>query len=237
MPETPTHQGAPVPTEPTTRRRVAFIFPIYNEEANIDLLHRTVDEVTAPLAGRYDFSFIYVDDGSRDASLDRLTELGARDPRVTVVELSRNFGHQMAVTAGLDLVDADAAIIMDSDLQDPPRVALELLEHAGKGRQRVAVLGTMLELGPQADRLHDEVARSALELPIDLVVGVGGFADALARVAPGDARVVAGADPESAWRALHSRLEPDAIILLKGSRGVRLERLVPLISEWASAPR
>jgi len=55
-----------VPTEPTTRHRVAFVFPIYNEEANIELLHRTVDEVTAPLAGRYDFSFLYVDDGSRD---------------------------------------------------------------------------------------------------------------------------------------------------------------------------
>ena len=67
------------------------------------------------------------------------------------------------------------------------------------------------------------------------MVGVGGFADALARVAPGDARVVGGADPESAWQAARSRLDRDAVILLKGSRGVRLERLVPLISEWASA--
>ena len=67
-----------MPTEPTTRRRVAFIFPIYNEEANIDVLHRTVDEVTAPLAGRYDFSFLYVDDGSRDGSLARLTDLAER---------------------------------------------------------------------------------------------------------------------------------------------------------------
>jgi UDP-N-acetylmuramoyl-tripeptide--D-alanyl-D-alanine ligase len=116
------------------------------------------------------------------------------------------------------------------------RAALELLEHAGNGRQRVAVLGTMLELGAQADRLHDEVARAALAQPIDLVVGVGGFADALARVAPGDARAIGGADPAAAWDAARSRLQRDAVILLKGSRGVRLERLVPLISEWASAP-
>ncbi len=115
------------------------------------------------------------------------------------------------------------------------RAALELLEHAGAGRQRVAVLGTMLELGAQADRLHDEVARAALAMPVDLVVGVGGFADALARVAPGDARAVSGADPAAAWDAARSRLQRDAVILLKGSRGVRLERLVPLISEWASA--
>jgi UDP-N-acetylmuramoyl-tripeptide--D-alanyl-D-alanine ligase len=117
------------------------------------------------------------------------------------------------------------------------RAALELLEHAGAGRQRVAVLGTMLELGAQADRLHDEIARAALAARIELVVGVGGFADALARVAPDDARVAAGADPASAWEAMRSRLQADAVILLKGSRGVRLERFVPLISEWSSAAR
>jgi UDP-N-acetylmuramoyl-tripeptide--D-alanyl-D-alanine ligase len=115
------------------------------------------------------------------------------------------------------------------------RAALELLEHAGDGRQRVAVLGTMLELGAQADRLHDEIARAALASPIELVVGVGGFADALARVAPRNARAVAGADPASAWEAARSLLGRDAVILLKGSRGVRLERLVPLIAEWATA--
>jgi len=93
----------------------------------------------------------------------------------------------------------------------------------------------MLELGAQADRLHDEIARAALAAPIDLVVGVGGFADALARVAPGEARAVGGVDPESAWQAARSRLDPAAVILLKGSRGVRLERLVPLISEWTSS--
>ena len=93
----------------------------------------------------------------------------------------------------------------------------------------------MLELGAQADRLHDEIARAALDAPIELVVGVGGFANALARVAPGEPRVAAGADPAAAWDAMRSRLAPDAVILLKGSRGVRLERFVPLISEWSSA--
>jgi UDP-N-acetylmuramoyl-tripeptide--D-alanyl-D-alanine ligase len=114
-------------------------------------------------------------------------------------------------------------------------VALELLEHAGAGRQRVAVLGTMLELGAQADRLHDDVARAALASPIELVVGVGAYAEALARVAPSDPRVASGPDPATAWDAVRSRVAPDAVILLKGSRGVRLERLVPVISEWASA--
>ena len=85
-------------------------------------------------------------------------------------------------------------IINDAYNSNPgsARVALELLEHAGAGRQRVAVLGTMLELGTHADRLHDEVARAALDGPIELVVGVGGLADALERVAPGDTRVARG---------------------------------------------
>jgi UDP-N-acetylmuramoyl-tripeptide--D-alanyl-D-alanine ligase len=113
------------------------------------------------------------------------------------------------------------------------RAALELLEHTGAARQRVAILGTMLELGIHADRLHDEVARAAMDSPIDLVVGVGGFADALQRVASGDPRVASGVDPAAAWEAVRSRLAPDAVILLKGSRGVRLERLVPFIAEWA----
>ena len=92
----------------------------------------------------------------------------------------------------------------------------------------------MLELGTHADRLHDEVARAALDSPIELVVGVGGLADALERVAPGDARVARGADPRAAWEAVRSRVATDAVILLKGSRGVRLEQLVPVISEWAT---
>jgi UDP-N-acetylmuramoyl-tripeptide--D-alanyl-D-alanine ligase len=64
---------------------------------------------------------------------------------------------------------------------------------------------------------------------------VGAYADALARVAPSDPRVASGPDPAAAWDAVRSRVAPDAVILLKGSRGVRLERLVPVISEWASA--
>ena len=117
------------------------------------------------------------------------------------------------------------------------RAALELLAHAGgpeaRKRQRVAVLGSMLELGPTAPRLHDDIARAALEAQVDLIAGVGEFAAALERVqAPSD-RVVSAPDATALWPALMSRLSPDAIILLKGSRGVRLERLVPLVTRWA----
>jgi dolichol-phosphate mannosyltransferase len=114
-------------------RRVSYVFPIYDESGNIELLHRTISEVVAPLSDRYEFSFVYVNDGSGDDSLAKLHDLTRTDDRVTVIDLSRNFGHQVAVTAGLDATDADAVIVMDSDMQDPPAVSLELLERWEEG--------------------------------------------------------------------------------------------------------
>jgi glycosyltransferase involved in cell wall biosynthesis len=117
----------PTRTLHTERPKVAYVLPVYEEAANIDAFHGALVEATR---ARPDlaFEFVYVDDGSRDTSLHGLLELRRSDPRVTVLSLSRNFGHQIAVTAGLDLVaDADAVIVMDTDLQDPPRVSLEMI--------------------------------------------------------------------------------------------------------------
>src|SRR5438445_1790256 len=113
------------------------------------------------------------------------------------------------------------------------REAIDLLVHAGAGRQRVAILGTMRELGASAGRLHDELARAALASPVELIGGVGEMGVALAALASETARVVTSEEPASVWRALASRVAPDAGILLKGSRGVRLEQLVPDITAWA----
>jgi dolichol-phosphate mannosyltransferase len=110
------------------RRRVAYVLPVFNEADGIDQFHRDLIAATEQRPD-LDFEFIYVDDGSRDDSLTRLLALRDADDRVTVIGLSRNFGHQMAVTAGLDAAGhADAVVIMDVDLQDPPRVSLELIE-------------------------------------------------------------------------------------------------------------
>ncbi|HEX5831415.1 MAG TPA: UDP-N-acetylmuramoyl-tripeptide--D-alanyl-D-alanine ligase, partial [Gemmatimonadaceae bacterium] len=114
------------------------------------------------------------------------------------------------------------------------RAALELLEVAGERRQRVAVLGTMRELGEHAERMHREIARLALAGGSDVVAGVGEFAVALASEAPGDPRVVTAADVEALWPLLEPRLRPDAVVLLKASRGIQLERLVPHLSAWAA---
>jgi len=128
-------------------------------------------------------------------------------------------------------------VINDAYNANPPsmRAALQLVREVGAGRQKVAVLGTMRELGAQSDQHHDAVAREALEVGLDIIVAVGEFGPAFARVAPGDARIVRALDPESAWAQLESVLSRDALILLKGSRGVRLERLLPSLSTWATS--
>lgn len=107
---------------------ISYIFPIYNEEGNVDLLYSTIDKVTQSLKAKYELEFVFVNDGSCDTSLDKLVSLSERDDRVKVIDFSRNFGHQIAVTAGLDHSNGDAAIIMDADLQDPPEVSLELIK-------------------------------------------------------------------------------------------------------------
>ena len=131
-----------------------------------------------------------------------------------------------------------ATLVNDAYNSNPgsARAALELLQHAGRGRQRVAILGTMLELGPSGPALHESLARDALASPIEVIAGIGEFAAALDRVANGQSkdRLVTAGDVESLWNRLLSRLAPDAVILLKGSRGVRLEQLVPKIREWAA---
>ena len=112
---------------PGRRLTIDYVLPIWNESENIDALHSTLVEVTDSRPD-IDFEFLYVDDGSTDDSLEQLLDLRAKDDRVTVLQLSRNFGHQLAVTAGLEAaVEADAVIVMDTDLQDPPRVSLELI--------------------------------------------------------------------------------------------------------------
>jgi UDP-N-acetylmuramoyl-tripeptide--D-alanyl-D-alanine ligase len=116
------------------------------------------------------------------------------------------------------------------------RAALELLGNTGAGRQRVAVLGSMLEMGAQAPRLHEELLREALGGPADLVAVLGDFQLAAAGLTQeGGSRLLAAPDPDALWRALSSRLSADAVILLKGSRGVRMERLIPLIAAWATS--
>jgi UDP-N-acetylmuramoyl-tripeptide--D-alanyl-D-alanine ligase len=93
----------------------------------------------------------------------------------------------------------------------------------------------MRELGAHSTRLHHELAREALDSPIELLAGAGEMGDALHRVGADDPRLVVADDIHDLWTALQPRLQRDAVILLKASRGVELERLVPSITAWANS--
>ncbi|MDX1993489.1 MAG: glycosyltransferase family 2 protein [bacterium] len=106
--------------------RYSVVTPIFNEEGNINLLYermRTVMDSTGET-----WEFIMVNDGSRDGSLQMIEALSQADVRVKGLHFARNFGHAMAVTAGLDYARGDAIVLIDADLQDPPEVILELIE-------------------------------------------------------------------------------------------------------------
>ena len=115
--------------------------------------------------------------------------------------------------------------------------AIDLLESMPQKRRRVAVLGSMLELGPASAQLHEEAARQIAQTGIDLIVATGEFVNAFQRVG-GDLseRLILERDPLESWSALRARLHGDEIVLLKGSRGVALERLLPRLAEYAGTP-
>lgn len=118
------------------KKLISYIFPIYNEEGNIELLYKTMDKLLATNK-KYDYEIVFVNDGSRDSSIDMLIDLQKSDSRVIVVDFARNFGHQIAVTAGIDHAHGDALIIMDSDMQDPPKVSFELIKKWEEGYEVV----------------------------------------------------------------------------------------------------
>jgi UDP-N-acetylmuramoyl-tripeptide--D-alanyl-D-alanine ligase len=160
----------------------------------------------------------------------------ARECGVSLVHAARGIAAMRVPPMRVNFQQIGRATVINDAYNSNPgsaRAALELLEHAGRGRQRVAVLGSMLEMGAHAPRLHRDVAQAALAGPIEVVAGVGDFAAALEGLGADPNRVVTAAGVEQLWDRLVSRLRPDAVILLKGSRGVRLERLVAPITEWA----
>lgn len=105
---------------------ISILIPCYNEEEVIELCQKEVANVIDKLD--YDFEIIYVNDGSKDKTQDLLEKIQKNDNRVTVVKLSRNFGKEAAMTAGIDITRGDALIILDADLQDPPVLIPDIIQ-------------------------------------------------------------------------------------------------------------
>ena len=108
-----------------SRKKVVVVVPFLNEEDNLPALYERVTAVAA--REPEEFEILFVDDGSTDGSPGLAAEKAREDRRVKLLRLSRNFGHQIAITAGLDHADGDAVVILDADLQDPPEVVSEML--------------------------------------------------------------------------------------------------------------
>lgn len=115
--------------------RYSIVVPVYNEQEVLPHLHRELASLLDRLDG--DGEVILVDDGSSDNSYAVLVEMRRRDERFRVVRLSRNFGHQIAITAGMDVAEGDAVVLIDADLQDPPDVVLEMAERWHEGYEVV----------------------------------------------------------------------------------------------------
>lgn len=157
---------------------ISLVVPVYNEELLIPRLHAEIVAAVQDLG--VDWEVVYVDDGSRDQSLKLLREVQRQDARVTVIELSRNWGHQAALSAGLSVAAGDAVVLMDGDLQDPPSVIPDLVAAWRRGAQVVvAERRSRAERGPRRWLFHlfYRILGFLSDYPIPLNAGIFGLLD------------------------------------------------------------
>ncbi len=124
----------------SSKPKVSVVCPAFEEEACLPHFHAELAAVLDSLKHDYDAEVIYVDDGSRDQTLEVVKSLGRQDARVRYLSFSRNFGQQAALTAGLEVADGDAVVTMDSDLQHPPALIPRLLEEWRQGHDVVLTI-------------------------------------------------------------------------------------------------
>ena len=175
---------------------VSVVVPIYNEEENIVRFQTALEAALGHIEEqtREGWEVVYVNDGSRDKSLQLLMEIHDREPRVVVVEFSRNFGHQAALTAGLEVARGDAIILMDGDFQDPPEVLPNLVNAWKKGAKViVAERASRAEtaLRGRLFPLFYKIMGWVSDFPIPLNAGIFGLldrqaADAIIRLREGN---------------------------------------------------
>jgi glycosyltransferase involved in cell wall biosynthesis len=157
---------------------ISIVIPIYNEEEVLPRLHAAIHSVMDTLGETWEV--VYVNDGSRDRSLEMLLQMRQRDPHVVVVELSRNWGHQPALTAGMTHASGDAVVLMDGDMQDPTSAIIDMVAEWRKGAQVViAERKSRAERGLRGllFRLFYRVLGALSDFPIPLNAGIFGLLD------------------------------------------------------------
>ena len=151
-------------------KSISIVIPVCNEEKNVRPLIEELKRVTKPLS--YDFTLIFVDDGSSDNSLETIREEAKTDSSILCIELSRNFGKEIAISAGVDHVTTDACVIIDSDLQHPPSVITELISKWEAGFEVIVATRTSTlkkaffrRIG---SHLFHKILNAISEIPVDL---------------------------------------------------------------------
>ena len=125
-------------------KKISIIIPAYNEEKNLTAIHQKLQNVFSKLSN-YSYEIIFVNDGSKDNTQEKLEELATQFSEIKFIEFSRNFGHQPAVKAGMDFADGDAVISMDCDMQHPPELIKKLLKKWEEGYEIVYTIRTYSE--------------------------------------------------------------------------------------------
>ena len=116
------------------KKKISLVVPMYYEEKVVQECYKRLTEVLSKIE-KYDYEIIFINDGSKDKTLELLEEIAKKDFNVKILSFARNFGHQAAVTAGLKYVSGDAIVIIDADLQDPPELIPDMLKYWEQGNQ------------------------------------------------------------------------------------------------------
>lgn len=117
---------------PAAQNRVSLVVPVFNERESIDAFYDRATRALAAIEGMA-YEIVFVDDGSTDGSFQRLADFARQNASIRVVKLSRNFGHQIAISAGIDVARGDCVVVIDADLQDPPEVVADMVARWRQG--------------------------------------------------------------------------------------------------------
>ena len=160
----------------TKKKLISIVSPAYNEEKNIFPLIKDVTLVMKSLSSKYDYEYVLVDDGSIDGTWNKILEAAKKNKKIKGLSLSRNFGQQLAITAGLDLVCGDCVIYCDSDLQHPPSLILKLLAEFENGNDVVYTIREETQEQPTLRKLCSDIFYFFLNLISDVPIS-GNAAD------------------------------------------------------------
>ena len=156
------------------KKLISILIPAYNEEEVLPMLMERLGKL-AHENSSYDFEFLFINDGSRDNTLELIKKYAASDKRISYVNFSRNFGKEVAMCAGFDFVKGDAAVIIDADLQDPPELIPQMIEYWEQGyddvfaRRRSRAGESILK--KQTSRWYYKILQSSTRIPIQVDTG------------------------------------------------------------------